>query len=104
MPLNLVESPSLKAGDSTKWSAMCKLPIQQRKVTSPSLSKERDAGGPGLEDSMPLNLVESPMGDAQQEDNIKYSQFLTTSISRMLLLLTTATVYLPFVVVTCAVV
>ena len=44
------------------------------------------------------------MGNAQQEDNIKYSQFLTTSISRVLLLLTTAIVYLPFVVVTCTVV
>ena len=44
------------------------------------------------------------MGNAQQEDNIKYNQFLTTSISRVLLLLTTATMYLPFVVVTCVVV
>ena len=33
MPLNLVESPSLKAGDSTKWSAMLCLELWRLRMS-----------------------------------------------------------------------
>ena len=86
MPLNLVESPSWKAGDSTKWSAML------------SLKEEACAGA----------FAPSSMADVREGGNMAVheggmfveSEFLTTSIWQFFWLLSTATVHLP-VVVTC---